>query len=268
MGAFWQSTCSALRDSRVPDWGDVEDYREPLRILLRVRYARGFVDDPEDLVQDILLAIRSQLFARYDKSRGRFRDFLRGVVHNQVLARWKRARRLRPMEHIGELPQITEHDTLTVDLVAEVLAALRRWHDRQLDAGETGLRAVHVLAGRLLHGKSYKEIAAREKLSTASVKRALVAARDEIVGDLLLHTLELAPEAKAGLDWPRLGRAAREVLSDPRCRLRAVADIAQPAVRAALDRWLDVYTEALSGFAGGDRAATRELRDELELILA
>ncbi len=267
MGSLWQTTCSALRDSREPDWEEVEDYREPIRLLLRARYARGFVDDPEDLMQEILIAIRCQLFQRYDAQRGRFRDFLRGVVHNKVLKRWRRAQRLRPMAHVGELPEVTDQDTCTVDLVAELLAALRRWHDQQLDRGDAGLRAIHVLAGRLLHGRSYQQIAEREELSRASIKRSLTASRDAIVGDLLRHTLEVPEEAKAGIDWSRLGRAAREALKNPGRQRDVLASLGQPAMLKALQLWLDVYTEALLGFVGG-AADSAALQGELALILA
>ncbi len=266
MTSFWQSTCSALRDGQEPSWDDVLDYERPLRLLLTTRYPQRYITDMDDLVQEILLDLKQQVYQRYNREKGRFRAFLCGVVRIKLLDRHKRRRRLRPLDQIPEPEALSEVESLSVDLVADILGALRRWHDKYASASDERLTRVYVLAGRLIHDLSYKEIAAREGISTSSVKRTLAAARAEIIGDLLYNTIDLATSDRAGIDWQRLGLRVREVLSRPQKHAEVLARVETPALRRALERWLDVYTLALKHLPGGLDASGEELRRGLEVI--
>lgn len=131
---------------------------------------------------------------------------------------------------------LAEADGSALDLAAEVEAALRRWHDRTTAAGD--LRAVYVVAGRLVRDESYREIAAREGTSPDAVKRILARAREEILADLLERTLPLAPEQKRGLDWRGLAGRARDLLREPRAGGGGALALLSPPVARALEDWL------------------------------
>jgi DNA-directed RNA polymerase specialized sigma24 family protein len=193
--------------------------------------------DREDLVHDILLELHEGLARRYEAGRGRFRAFLCGVVRMKVLSHWKRARREAPLDEELEPAAPSEEPGEAVEVVAEVLGAVRRWHDRT-SARPEGLPRVYVLAGRLVRGESYREIARREGISVDAVKRHLAAAREEIVADLLAHALPIAPEVRVGLEWPALAARLAEALANSRRRGRVLDEIAQPAVREGLEALL------------------------------
>ncbi len=256
--SFWQTTCSAIRAGAEPGWEAIAPYREPLLLFLAARYPWVPPPDREDLVHEILVDLREGLARRYEADRGPFRAFLCGVVRNKVLSRWKRARRERAIGDpagaaegdaglAGEPPPPTEEEGLAIDVVASVVGAVQRWHDRQVAGGPDALRRLYVLAGRLVRGESYKEIAAREEISPDAVKRILTAAREEIVADLLERTLPLSPAAKAGLDWRRLAGIAARALAEPRRRARTLAEVGLPELRDALAEWIETLERARRG---------------------
>ena len=264
--SFWQTTCSAIRAGDDPGWRDICRYREPLALLVAARWRWSAAEEREDLVHEILVDLREGLARRYDADRGPFRAFLCGVVRNKVLSRWKRARRSRPLEAADEPAAPSADDGEAVDVVADVVGAIGRWHDRWTSGPRADLGRVYVLAGRLVRGESYREIATREGISTDAVKRVLAAAREEIVADLLRESLALAPDAKAGLDWARLAAVLADALAHPRRRARALTAIGHPAVREALEAWLEGFERAKRRLAGTG-AAESELARGLEEIL-
>jgi DNA-directed RNA polymerase specialized sigma24 family protein len=262
--SFWQTTCSGIRAGGDPAWSEVSDYREPLLRLLEARYRWLPESEREDLVHDVLIELRAGLARRYDANRGRFRAFLIGVVRNQVLARWKRGRKQVSLDGAAEPAAPAEVDGEAIDLAAELAAAVRRWQDAA-GTGTDGLTRVYVLAARLVRDESYAAIAEREGLSIDAVKRMLSAARAEILADLLARTLPLEPAAATGLDWNALAARARDAVRQPRKRAALLAPIGAPAVREALETWLDELERARGalGAAGlGD-----DLRRGLEEIL-
>ena len=81
-----------LRDGSDPlAWGEFSD-RYWRFIFALAKYHRSSDETAEDIVQEVMLAVfEKQHVFRYDRSRGRFRDWLRAVVRNQVIKRRQRA---------------------------------------------------------------------------------------------------------------------------------------------------------------------------------
>ncbi len=108
--SLWHTTCTAFRDRREPAWDDVYHYRAPLRVLLASRYRNVDAADREDLVEDILLELKSELFSRHLPDRGPFRNFLCGVVRHRVLAFLKRRRKQRLSPDLEDVPWRSDRD--------------------------------------------------------------------------------------------------------------------------------------------------------------
>ncbi len=249
---LWQTTCSALRDGREPDWQAVADYRRPLLVLLARRFPNLDVQAREDLVHDVLLDIKQSLHGKYDSRKGRFRSFLHTVVHNRVLKHFRSRRRERSQQLFEVEVAVSEADSIEVELVAEALGAVRRWLER---AGPLGLRQVSVFSRQVGAGESIEVIAGAEQLPPHTVKRWLREARLAIVHDLLDHTLDLP----AGIDVARLaGIALRALARRTSQRLAVLADVADAQVRASLEGWLHSFKAALSGFVRHETAASEE----------
>ncbi len=263
--AFWQTTCSALRSGCQPGWEAVESYRQPLQLFLARRFPRLPEAARLDIVQEVLLAIRERLFERYDARRGPFRAYLSGVIHNQVRRHFRDAGRTRPLDGVPEPMALPASDLTAIELSAELLGAIRRWHDRHCLAGETALPRLYVLTGRLVHGLSYKQIAAREKMSTDQVKRILSSFRIEVLEDLLRTGLHLPKTELRAVDMRLLAQVARAALSRPRKRSRQLQRIAGTALREALEAWLLDFEAALEHLGRAEPA--EDLRRGLEMLL-
>ncbi len=266
MTGFWHSTCSALRDGREPGWTALQNYREPLLLLVRSRDPQGNFGDPEDIVHEVLLKLKEQLYARYDASRGRFRNFLCGIVRIELLNRWKAHRRLVPLTDIVEPAAPTPQEVSAVDLVAEILDSLQKWHQRFLRGSERDPQRIYVVAGRLIRGLDNRAIAQREGISLAGVKRILADMRDDVLGDILARTIGLDEQDTLGLAWRRLGRTVRQILRQPRSRANALAEIADPVLRKAVLRWLDSYEGALRSLPDDGSSQASELKAGLEVL--
>ncbi len=261
--ALWQTTCSALKRGDKPGWDAVEAYRQPLTALL----ARRYRDLPEasrcDVVQDTLVAVRERLYTLYDPDRGPFRAYLSGVIRNLVARQRREQARHLPLEAAPEAEELPAAELALVELGAELLAAVRAWHDRSYRAGEKGQQAVYVVTGKLVHGRTYKEIAAREKISPDAVKRVLSAFRLDILRALLERGLP--PAEREGVDLERLATIARDALVRPKRRARLLAKVARPALREAFEAWLLGFDDALSRL--GRSVPGAELRRGLEVLL-
>jgi DNA-directed RNA polymerase specialized sigma24 family protein len=268
--SFWHTTCTAIRTGNDPSWREVYDYREPVLLLMRMHYAWLGREECEDLVQDIILELREGLAKRYQPDRGPFRAFLRGVVHKKVLARWKRmkVKQRRSLESVPEPVGLDEGDEETIDMVAQVVGAIRRWHDRYASGPDRDRTKIYVVTGRLVRADTYAKIAKREGVSVDGVKRILTAARIEIVADLLEHDLPLAEEAKAGLDWRALAVLVREALADTAREGQILAGLVQDEVREAVQLWVQGLRSVVARLRRGDSVEGDELRHGLEEILA
>ncbi len=246
---LWQTTCSALRDGREPDWGVVADYRRPLLVFVARRFPNIDAGSREDLVHDVLLAIKESLHGSYDARKGRFRSFLCTVLANHVRKHLRSRRRERPA--LDE-PLFDASAGVEVELVAEALGAVRRWLTA---AGRENLRQVTVFSRQVGGGESIPTIAAAEDLPPSTVKRWLREARLTITGDLLERTLDLPP----GLDLTRLARTALHALGKPpSARTGAVEAVADPGLREALASWVARLHAALSDFVRDEGMAGQE----------
>ncbi len=266
MDSLWVDTCSSLKRGHEPEWDDVKDYREPLLLLLRSFQARGLVQDPEDIVQDILIDIKERLYERYNPHRGPFRAYLQGVLQFKLRQQWRERRRAsKPLENVPE-PMVSEEQSRVVDIIADILGAVRAWHDRCAHGPRRDRQRVYVLSGRMILNLNYAQIAEREGISESLVKRILQQVREEILGGLLQRSLGLDQELRAGLDWAQLGATVRTVLAQPGSKAAVLAELADPVLRRALDLWLDVHLSALRRLPGEKTRTGGELRHGLEVI--
>ncbi len=80
-----------LRDGSDPlAWDEFSDRYWRL-IFTLAKYHRCSDDTADDIVQEVMLAVfEKQDVFRYDRSRGRFRDWLGAVVRNQMVKRRQR----------------------------------------------------------------------------------------------------------------------------------------------------------------------------------
>lgn len=213
MGSTWFSTLQAIRAGE-PEWEAIAHYREPIARYVRRTYPRLPADVAQDVVQDVLCAMRTHVVGRFDPDRGRFRHFLGGVIKNEVR---KASARLRPSPALLTDPPTPEPNPLaTVDLEARLVRAVRRAHDAWVEAGPTQQEVLYCFAGRLLEGLSYDALAEREGLSAAAVKRRLQTARRDVLRALIEAELE-----DAGVELPpralnKLARAVQDALADAR----------------------------------------------------
>jgi RNA polymerase sigma factor (sigma-70 family) len=221
VGDFWFTTLSAVRRGE-PDWAAIEPYESPVRRFLAARYPALQAADRDDLVQEILLAMREKLVRGYDPGRGPFRALLRTAIANKVRDRFRR-RRAAPLEDEMACAEPSEADAAALDLDAEIVRAVRAVHDRHA-RGEAQL--VYALAGVLVDGLSEREIARREGLSADQVKRLLGRARGEILAAIFERQLGSAGAARAA-------ELARACLREPRREARLLEDESHPLAREA-----------------------------------
>ncbi len=261
MRKLWHTTCSALRQSLEPSWLEVEDYRQPLAVLLAARYPSLDASSQEDVIQDILLELKESLFESYDRSAGRFRQFLSGVVRNRVLAHLKRRRR----EHVlGADPDVAfnAEDADQLRVLGPVFSALRIWLEGTRRDGIEGLQRLTVLSARLVGGESLRAIADRQSLPYKRVKRWMREARLAIVRQLLERSLRVPEDLREGLDFGRLAEAALRAFGSG----RGLDAVGHPALRRALRDWLAELEAAIVAIPRVDLRGT-ELAEGLEILL-
>lgn len=226
VGSTWFTTLTAIREAE-PDWQAIACYREPIGRFLRHVYPRLPRDLHDDVVQEVLCAMHASVVARFDPDRGRFRDYLRGVIRNQVKRALTRERaaagvsvdlsRIDP----EQVMQASQDQVEAVDLSAQLVRAVRAFHDAKLGGAPEDRETLYCLSDRLLHGLTYAQIAAKEGLSTDAVKRRLQAARRGILRALLQAELD---DRGLALDPRRLNALAESVASAV-CSTRPVDDL-------------------------------------------
>ena len=114
---------AAIRASD-PDWEAIACYREPVARFLRRTYPRLATDLLQDVTQEVLCALRTGAVERFDAERGRFRDYLVGVVRNQV----RRAVAQQPdaAVDVDRVAAVAPEAVEVVALEAWLLRAVRR----------------------------------------------------------------------------------------------------------------------------------------------
>ena len=239
MGNYWLTTLTAIRQ-RDPDWRAIAAYEPPVRRFLAYRYPGLGAAERDDLVQEILLAMRERIVPRYDPTAGPFRTFLLVAIANKVRDHYRRRR--TPAELDEQLPDpdaapsISDDEAGALDLEATLVWAIRDVHDRYATGSQADLSLVYVLSGVLVDGLTNKQIAKREGLSPDQVKRKLQRLRGEILAEVFAGQL--------GSDSPRVtavqhaAELARACLREPRRAQRLLDDADDARVRAAVEAFL------------------------------
>ncbi len=185
-GAFTTTIWDTIRQAKMGEPEAVErilkKYREPVVAFIR---GRGHSpEDAEDLAQDVFLVIvRDDLLAKAERERGRFRDFLRGVVKN-VLANAGRVRRAAkrgagaeplPLDEVLGDPEAREQDEAFDSEWIRNLVALSL--DRLRESDERYHRALSLQRDE---GRSLEEIASAMNVSAKQVGNFLQQARKKL----------------------------------------------------------------------------------------
>lgn len=82
--------------TRLKDWNDSAGWREFFdtywRLIYNVARKAGLGEqDAQDLVQEVLLGVAKQMpQCRYDKSKGRFKQWLCGIVRHRIIDHWRK----------------------------------------------------------------------------------------------------------------------------------------------------------------------------------
>jgi RNA polymerase sigma factor (sigma-70 family) len=82
--------------TRLKDWNDHAGWREFFdtywRLIYNVARKSGLGDqDAQDLVQEVLLGVAKQMpQCRYDKTKGRFKHWLCGIVRHRIIDHWRK----------------------------------------------------------------------------------------------------------------------------------------------------------------------------------
>lgn len=232
--SLWLTTLSAIR-RQDSDWEAIAPYEAPLRRFL-ARRARLSSHELDDLVQELLLAMKERLIERYDPQRGAFRSFLATAAHHRLMD-YLRSKGRAPHQNLeadllGE-PQPAE--VSATQLEADVLRALTAVQRRFMRSPERDV--IYVFSGVLVDRLSLRQIAEREGLSLDQVKRRLGQARQALLEELFRGDRAAADLARACLRAPR--------------RTSAILAEAPPRARESVEDFLESVSAARSTFGGG-----------------
>ena len=266
---FWFSTLSAVRRAD-PAWAEIAHYLGPVRRHLDRFHGRIPESDRDDIAQDILVAMRERIVRGYDPARGRFRDYLKGAIEFKVRD-WHRSRkRAAPggaSDDAERLPApVSDGEAAALDLEAELLRAIRTFHDRHAAGADEDLDVVYAFGDRLVRGLPEADIARKEGWSRDRVKRLLARAREEILRELAGAIL--ARSGATGADAGRAGDLVREAIRRPRERSRLLDAEGDPRVRDAADELCGAIEAARRHFVGIGTETGRELLRGLEELFA
>lgn len=260
MDDVWLTTLSAIRRSE-PSWRAIAAYETPVRRHLARRWPILGSADRDDIVQEVLVAMRERIVPTYRAGVGPFRAFLGVAIDNRVRDRLRRRRDALDVELLPEEPHDPEgppsdEDLDALDLEAELIGAVAAVHARHGEGPEADPHLVAALEGVLVRGESNKALAARLGLSGDQVKRLLQRARGLMLERLLrpsLPPLLLAPDVARAVDL------TRACLREPRKAERLLEREPDSAVREAVDRFVRRLREAPGrlGAAGHDELVAR-----------
>jgi len=247
---FWQTTLSTIQRGE-PDWQAIAAYESPVRRYLARRFRALPASERDDLLQEILLAMRERVVPGYRAESGSFRNFLAVSIHNAVRDHLRRQRPSRDLafeEHRLEDPQVEASEVEALDLEARLVRAVRAVHDRYSRGSEADLSVVYVLSGALVHKLSNKEIAKREGLSVDQVKRKLQRVRGEILSQLFLDLLPGLPRSEA----TRCADLARQCLRSPRKEARLLEAAPNAELVSALTAAIRGAQQVFQGSASAE----------------
>jgi DNA-directed RNA polymerase specialized sigma24 family protein len=187
-----------LPESRIAQWQLLERYGGAIH-----RYLLGAVREPDlagDLSQEFAVRFLQGDLKGADPGKGRFRDFVKGVLRNLVASHFRRERR-RPMELSPDHPEPGVDDPPSAEDEQAFVACWREeflargWKALQRFEAETGQPYHTVLRYRADHPDEASEDMARalgerlgRAITSAGMRKALQRAREKFA-DLMLEDL-------------------------------------------------------------------------------
>lgn len=274
-GGDWFTTRSGILRNQA-GWEHIAPYADPIARFLARRYPGMSAQDREDLLQDVLVSMKTHLVEAYDHTRGPFRPYLRTAIVNRVKDHYRRrkVRATTPEDRAPEpaSPHDDEHEALdeaeadVLDLEACLLGAIHAFHDKRAQGGKPeDLEVLYTFAGALVDGLGNDEIAAREGKSKDQVKRLLQRARDEILQEFIRRS---APgiESRAPLD--RTADLVRRLFREPRHRDRILEKDPNPLLAESVKKFMERLDRARERLPDLASTAGKEFFEALTTVFA
>ncbi len=271
-GGDWFTTRSGIMRGQA-GWEDIAPYADPIARFLEKRYPHMPSADREDLLQDVLMAMKTHLVEKYDMSRGGFRPYLRTAIVNRVKDHYRRRKVRAGTPNPPELEareeeehDLDEQDADALDLEACLLGALHAFHDKRAQSGKPEeMELLYAFCGSLIEGLSNEQIAEREKKSKDQVKRLLQRAREEVLREFMVRA---APgiDSKAPLD--RSADLVRRIFREPRRRARIIEAETNKTLADAVDRFMDRLEKGRARLPVLASTAGKEFEEALRAVFS
>jgi RNA polymerase sigma factor (sigma-70 family) len=271
-GGDWFTTRSGILRGEA-GWELIAPYADPIARFLARRFPEMTQADRDDILQDVLIAMKTNLVGKYDAHRGAFRPYLRTAIVNRVRDHYRR-RKVRAASDAAlgtaaspdEEHDLAESDADVLDLEACLLGALHAFHDKRAQSGKAeDMELLYAFSGSLVEGLSNEQIAEREKKSKDQVKRLLQRARDEVLQEFMQRA---APgiEARAPLD--KSADLVRRIFREPRRRERILDAEPNRALASAVDGFMDRLEKGRSRLPVLASTAGKEFEEALRAVFA
>src|SRR5262249_36518793 len=131
-GDGWFTTRSAIHRGEA-GWETIIPYADPIDRFLAMRFPKLSQADREDIVQDLVVAMKTHLVERYDPAKGASRPYPRTAIVTRARDHYRR-KAVRNANEIDEdavpAPDVSESDMLAIDIEACLVGALQAFHDR------------------------------------------------------------------------------------------------------------------------------------------
>jgi RNA polymerase sigma factor (sigma-70 family) len=215
---LWTLVCKANEGSTAAMKSAQEQLFERYQGAIR-RYLLGSVRDEEaadELVQEFAYRFLHGDLRGVDKSRGRFRDFVKGVLFHLIADHHNRKKR-RPRPLASDQPEPAAREASLLDMDREFL---RNWRDDLLARSWAGLESIEKETGHLYYtvlrfraqcpdlssAEMAEQLGAKigKRLTAAGVRQTLHRAREKFA-DLLLD------EVAHSLDKPTVEQIEQEL---------------------------------------------------------
>lgn len=271
-GGDWFTTRSGILRNQA-GWEHIAPYADPVSRFLDKRYRFMSTQDREDLLQDVLMAMKTHLVEHYDAKRGPFRPYLRTAIVNRVKDYYRR-KKVRATTNDAPDPSVPadDHDALDedeadmIDLEACLLGSIHAFHDKLAQSGKPeDLEILYTFSGALVEGLSNEEIAAREGKSKDQVKRLLQRARDEILQEFLKRAAH-GIESRAPLE--RTADLVRRLFREPRHRERILEKDPNPLLAESVRKFMERLDKAREKLPELASTAGKEFFEALRTVFA
>lgn len=273
-GGDWFTTRSGILRNEA-GWEHIAPYADPVARFLERRYPRLSAQDREDLLQDVLMAMKTHLIEKFDVTRGSFRPYLRTAIVNRVNDHYRR-KKVRAStpdapepaapEEDGSQDAIDEEGADVLDLEACLLGALHAFHDKRAQSGKPDdLELLYTFSGALVEGLSNEEIAAREKKSRDQVKRLLQRAREEILQEFLVRA---APDIQKKAPLDRTADLVRRIFREPRRRQRILEAESNQLLAQAVGQFMERLDRARERLPVLVSTAGKEFEEALRAVFS